>query len=70
MIADDPTSPTSTGFDPLISAGNMKETRMIAAKPRPIREARPRHRATAITTATKISVITMSGVRRSKSENW
>ena len=55
---------------PATSAGNMNLTRMKAAKPRPISDANPRQRATAITTAAKIRANAISGTRRSKSENW
>ena len=48
----------------------MNLTRMKPAKPRPISEAKPRQRATTITTAAKSAAKTISGTRRSKSENW
>ena len=48
----------------------MNLTRMKAAKTSPSSAANPRQRATAITTAAKISAIAISGERRSKSENW
>ena len=48
----------------------MNLTRMKPAKPSPTSAANPRQRATAMTTSAKTSVITSSGVRRSKSENW
>ena len=70
MIAEEPISPTMIGFDPATSAGNMNLTRMKPAKPSPISEAKPRQRATAITATANSTVKTISGVRRSKSENW
>ena len=70
MMAEEPISPTMIGFDPATSAGNMNFTRMKPANARPISEAKPRHRATAITTRAKSTVKTINGVRRSKSENW
>ena len=39
------------GLEPATSAGNMNFTKMKPANPRPISEANPRHRATAITTS-------------------
>ena len=45
-------------------------TRMKPAKPSPSSAAKPRQRATTITTAAKISPTTSSGVLRLKSENW
>ena len=70
MIAELPISPISSGLEPLTRAGNMNLTRMKPAKPRPSRAAKPRQRATKITAAAKTRVITSSGTRRSKSENW
>ncbi len=70
MMAELPTSPTSSGFAPLTRAGNMNLTRMKPANPSPSRAAKPRQRATKMTAAANTRVMTSSGTRRSKSENW
>ena len=55
---------------PRSAPGNMNVTMMKPANPSPISEAKPRQRATTITTAAKSKPNTSSGVPRSKSENW
>jgi hypothetical protein len=70
MIADEPMSPTMIGLDPAMSAGNMNVARMKPAKANPSNAAKPRQRATTMTTAAKINPTTSSGVLRVKSENW
>ena len=70
MMAEEPISPTMIGLEPATRAGNMNFTRMKPAKPSPSSAANPRQRATKMTAAAKTRVMTSSGTRRSKSENW
>ena len=70
MIADEPTSPTSTGLWPTISAGNMNWVMMKPANARPTTAMAPRHRATATTATMNRTAKAIIGPVRWKSANW
>ncbi len=72
MIALDPTTATTSGFDPSRIAGRMKKFRMRKLIASATRAMTPRSRPTSTTATAKISASTASGTRRftSVTEYW